>query len=97
MKHILKALNQSNTVVYVELPSAAAARRFQKAAAAAGLAFADGASPTAREMGQVMAVHADGTICYPGVAGMTAYSSGTKTIGGKQLVRVVFSETEEDG
>ena len=97
MKQILEVVQQPSTVVYVELPSAAAAKRFQKEATAAGLAFADGASPTAREMGQVMAVHADGTICYPGVAGMTAYSSGTKTIGGKQLVRVVFSETEEDG
>jgi hypothetical protein len=48
-------------------------------------------------MGRIMAVHADGTICYPGVVGMTAFGSGAKTIGGKKLVRAVFSEREEDG
>ena len=42
MKHILKALNQSNTVVYVELPSDEAAKRFQAEAAAAGFTFGDG-------------------------------------------------------
>lgn len=97
MKHILEALTQPNTVVYVELPDAAAAKRFQAEAAAAGFTFGDGVSPAAREMARVMAVHADGTICYPGVVGMTAFGSGAKTIGGKKLVRAVFSEREEDG
>ena len=44
-----------------------------------------------------MVVHADDTICYPGVVGMTAFGSGAKTIGGKKLVRTVFSDREEDG
>ena len=96
MKHIFEALTQPNTVVYVELPDAAAATRFQAEAAAAGFTFGDGVSPAAREMARVMVVHADGTVCYPGVAGMTAYGSGAKTIGGKKLVRVVFSDREED-
>lgn len=92
MKHILEALQQENAVVYVELPSAAAAKRFQAEAATAGFTFGDGVSPAAREMAQVMAVHADGTISYPGVSGMTAYGSGVKAIGGKRLVRAVFSQ-----
>lgn len=90
MKQILEALQQPNTVVYVELPSDEAAKRFQVEATAAGFAFGDGTPPTAREMAQVMVVHADGTISYPGISGMTAYGSGARTISGKKLVRVVY-------
>lgn len=97
MKHILKALNQSNTVVYVELPSDEAAKRFQAEAAAAGFTFGDGTPPAAREMGRIMAVHADGTICYPGVVGMTAFGSDAGTVGGKKLVRTIFPDRKEDG
>lgn len=79
MKRILEAFRRHPSV-FVELPDTAACERFRQEAAAAGFCFGDGAAPTEREMGRVMAVHADGTIRYPGAMGMAAFQCRARPI-----------------
>lgn len=79
MKRIIRMLTQYESV-FVELPDTAAGERFQREAAAAGFRFGDGAKPTEREMGRVMVIHANGTIHYPGAAGMIAFQCRAKPV-----------------
>ena len=79
MKNILHALEQ-HASVFVELPDTAAGERFQREAAAAGFRFGDGAKPTERDMGRVMAVHADRTVAFPGICGHIACQCGLKPV-----------------
>lgn len=79
MKRIIQMLRQYESV-FVELPDKAAAERFQREANAAGFRFGDGAKPTERDMGRVMAVHTDRTVAFPGFCGHIACQCGAKPV-----------------
>ena len=79
MKNILHALEQ-HASVFVELPDTAAGERFQREANTAGFRFGDGAKPTERDMGRVMAVHANRTVAFPGICGHIACQCGLKPV-----------------
>ncbi len=79
MKRIIQMLRQYESV-FVELPDTATGERFQREANAAGFRFGDGAKPTERDMGRVMAVHTDRTVAFPGICGHIACQCGLKPV-----------------
>lgn len=86
----LTALSQLEGRVYIRLCTAELANQFAQQAESEGLTFSDGANPTSREMGTIMAINPNHTINYVGICGMIAYGSEAKTVGGRPLIRITF-------
>ncbi len=84
----IKELIKKNCKVYVCIKDDDTGIEFLQQAEKEGFLFSDGAKPTSREYGRIMAVNEDMTINYVGVVGHMAFGSGCKEVGGKELVRV---------
>ncbi len=89
-KRTVRELSRLQGRVYVFLKDDLTGERFLRAAEAEGFTFGDGVRPTERHYSQVMAVNADGTLCFVGGAGMTAFGAKAAQVGDCPLVRVDF-------
>ena len=69
----IKELVKTNEKVYILLKTQAIRYRFMGDAEREGITYGDGAKPTERAVDDIMALHADGTICFLGWAGRMAY------------------------
>ncbi len=96
-KTIKNLVKNSDNKVYVYLANGDIGSRFLRQAESEGFTFGDGAKPTSRHYARVMAVNGDMTINYVGAVGMMAFGSGTKTVGGKNFVKIDYEKylTEE--
>lgn len=87
----LRDLAKLDGRVYISFASKDLAKQFQYQAEKEGFTFRDGAKPSKREMGHVMALNPDLTINYVGAVGMIAFGSGAKEINQKRLIRVEYT------
>ncbi len=69
----IKQLISKEQKVYILLKNKAIQFRFMSDAEYEGITFSDDAKPTERRMDDIMALQADGTICYLGWAGRMCY------------------------
>ena len=69
----IKELFGKEEKVYIVLKDKATQFRFQSDAEKEGITFGDGAKPTDRTIDDIMALNADGTICFLGWAGRMCY------------------------
>ena len=79
MRTIKKLVGQEEKV-YIVLKNRAIQYRFQSDAEKEGITFGDGVKPTERTVDDIMALKADGTICYLGWAGRMCYHNRKQNI-----------------
>lgn len=89
---IKNLVNDKNSKVYVYLANSEIGNKFLQQAESEGFVFGDNTKPTSRCYAEVMAVNDNLTINFVGANGMIAFGSGTKTITGKNFVRVDFEK-----
>ena len=69
----IKELIGKEDKVYILLKTRAIRYRFMADAETEGITYGDGVTPTNREVDDIMALRADGTICFLGWAGHMCY------------------------
>ena len=72
MRRIRELINHEKKV-YILLRTKAVQYRFMSDAEREGITYADGTKPTERPVDDIMALNADGTICFLGWAGRMCY------------------------
>lgn len=75
MRTIRELVNQEKKV-YIYLRTTELQERFMRDAEREGIAFGDGMKPTERKADEIMALQADGAICFLGFAGRMSYHYG---------------------
>ena len=79
MRTIKELVGQAEKV-YIVLEDRATQYRFQSDAEKEGITFGDGVKPTERVIDDIMALKADGTICFLGWAGRMCYHNRKQNI-----------------
>lgn len=92
MDRTIKELAKKNGRVYVYLEDFETGNQFMQQAESEGFTFTDGAKPTERCYAEIMAVNCDITINFVGANGRIAFGSGTKTVGGEELIKVDYKK-----
>ena len=75
----IRQLINSEKKVYIFLRNKSIQSRFMCDAEHEGITFGDKVKPTERKADDIMALNADGTICFPGWAGRMCYHYGGDT------------------
>ena len=76
----IRDLIKQNKKVYILLRNRAIQYRFMSDAEREGITYGDGVKPTQRAVEDIMALHADGTICFLGWGGRMAYHHSKNTV-----------------
>ena len=76
----IKQLINPEKKVYIRLRGKAIRYRFMSDAEREGITYGDKVKPTEREADDIMALLADGTICFLGFVGRMGYHSGANNI-----------------
>ena len=83
----IKNLINHERKVYISMRNRAIRYRFMSDAEREGITYGDGVTPTERHVDPVMALRADGTICFVGWAGMMAYR-----MCGSEIIRIDYEK-----
>ena len=92
MSKTIKELAKKNGRVYVYLANVELGTKFLEQAEAEGFTFGDGVKPTKRHYSEIIAINHDNTINYVGTIGRIAFSSGAKSIGDEELIKVDYQK-----
>lgn len=76
----IKKLISNEKKVYILLRSKAIQYRFMSDAEREGITYCDNIKPTQRQVGDIMALRSDGTICFLGWAGNMCYHYSKNTV-----------------
>lgn len=86
MRRIRELINHEKKV-YILLRTKVMQYRFMSDAEREGITYADGIKPTERPVDDIMALKADGTICFLGWAGRMCYHNA-----GDQAIRIDYEK-----
>ena len=87
----IRQLINSDKKVYIFLKNKAIKSRFMSDAEGEGITFGDKVKPTERQADDIMALNADGTICFLGWAGRMCYHYG-----GNTAIRIDYEKYIDD-
>ena len=90
MRTIRQLINPDKKV-YIYMRGKAIRYRFMGDAEREGITYGDRVKPTEREVDDIMALQADGTICFPGWAGRMCYR-----LCGDKAIRVDYEKYIDD-
>ena len=90
----IKELVGKEEKVYIVLKDKATQLRFQSETEKEGITFGDGAKPTDRPVDDIMALKADGTICFLGWAGRMCYHNRREKIIRVDYVKYITDDVD---